>query len=96
MIIVSRPLSTRLYSYLLLVNLVVKGSYLNPNFCNVVVVVAMYTVWSVTLTDLLRCPSITAPAGVLYVVTVPEVGEQIEKTKASWARVLSSWLSADK
>ena len=30
--------------YLLLVNLVVKGSYLNPNFCNVVVVVAMYTV----------------------------------------------------
>ena len=32
------------YLYLSLVNLVVKGSYLNPNFCIVVVAVAMYTV----------------------------------------------------
>ena len=92
----SWPLSTHLYSYLLLVNLVVKGSYLNPNFCNIVVVVIIYTIWSVTLTDLLRYPSITAPAGALYAVTVSEVGEQIEKIKVSWAYMLSSWLNADK
>ena len=46
-----------------LVNLVVKGSYLNPNFCIIIIVVTLYTIWSVTLTDLPRCLSITAPAG---------------------------------
>ena len=60
---VSRPSSTRLYSYQFLVNLVVKGPYLNPNLCTVV---AICTVWSVTLTDLPRCPSITAPPSALY------------------------------
>lgn len=39
--VLSQPLSAHLYSYLLLVNLVMKSSYLNPNFCSIVVVVAM-------------------------------------------------------